>query len=127
MSIRQDLGISDLVPIETSASPIKASDRTLGAREKRLDERQSNGRSGKTQGSGRQEEPEKPQTLWAPKQTQAYHPGKCSKGGGGQLALTLCAGSAQDPVCESRKDLLEESDLGEVHSPWATEPPSGAP
>ena len=45
MSIRQDLGISDLVPIETSASPIKASDRTLGAREKRLDERQSNGRS----------------------------------------------------------------------------------
>ena len=112
----QDLGISGLVPTETSAFPIKASGRSLGGREKRWDELQSNGRSGKTQGSGRQEEPEKPQMLWSPKQTQAYHPEKHSRGGGRELALTLGAGSAQDPVCESRKGLLKKSDLGEVHS-----------
>lgn len=60
--------------------------------------------------------------LWAAKRTQAYQ-----LGGGGPLALTLGAGSAHDPICESRKDLLKESDLGEVHSPWTTEPLSGAP
>lgn len=75
----QDLGISGVVHIETSEFPIKAAGRSLGAREKRLDEQQSNGRSGKTQGSGRQEEPEKPQMLWAPKQTRAYHPGNVVK------------------------------------------------
>ena len=101
----QDLGISGLVPTETSGVRRKPRGQGEDAGGKT-----DNGRSGKTRGSGGQEGLEKPQVFW-PRSGRKLH-----LGGGGPLALTLGAGSAQDPVCESRKDLLKESDLGEVHS-----------